>query len=180
LSQRRAVKVLLAALVVLLLSPTGGSTVLAVDGEQDAEAIITRFRELLTASGSHLVIVPFPNSRSRILKADGSSDFFLYLERANLRGNEEMEQFYAALDAGDTAGADAIFVQHSLVSMRISDYGWNGLGVPMMTESGNEIQDRLFKNVDGVFGPAEISAEDTDTYLEYIRDILIPALEGGS
>ena len=43
-----------------------------------------------------------------------------------------------------------------------------------------EIQDRFFKNVEGVFGPAEITGEDAATYLEYIETILIPALEGGS
>jgi len=154
----------------------------ATEGEQDAEAIVARFRELLAASGSHLLIVPFPNSRSRILKADGSADFFLYVERANLRGNDTIEQFYAALDAGDTVAANDIFVQHSLVSMRISDFGWNGLGVPMppASEGGNEIHDRFFRNVEGVFGPAEITDEDAATYLEYIETILIPALEGRS
>ena len=182
MSQRRAVRILLAAFAVLLVCPAGGLPANATEGEQDAEAIVSRFRELLTASGSHLVIVPFPNSRSRILKADGSSDFFLYLERANLRGNETMDAFYAAMDAGDIAAANDIFVQHSLVSMRISDFGWNGLGVPMPSsnEGGNDIQDRFFKNVEGVFGPAEITDEDAATYLEFIETILIPALEGGS
>ena len=180
MSQRRVVRIVLAALAVFLVLPTGGAPVGAAEGQQDAEAIVGRFRELLANTESKLVVVPFPNSRSRILKAEGSSDFFLYVERGNLRGDEEMNEFYAKLEAGDIAGADTVFVQHSLVSMRISDYGWNGLGVPMVTEDGNEIQDRLYKNVDGLFGPAEVTAEDAATYLEFIETILIPALEGGS
>jgi hypothetical protein len=66
--------------------------------------------------------------------------------------------------------------------LRISDYGWNGLGVPLERQdgSGEFIQDRLYKNTEGVFGPAEVTAEDSATYLEYIETILIPALEAGS
>ena len=75
-----------------------------------------------------------------------------------------------------------VFTRHSLVSLRVSDYGWNGLGVPMERQdgSGESIQDRFYKNVEGLFGPAEPSAEDMATYLEYVETILIPALEGGS
>ena len=165
-----------------LVSLVAGTPALANGEKQDAEAVVGRLRELLQATESKMIIVPFPNSRSRILKADGNSQFFLYLERGNLRGSETMDDFYAALDAGDMAGANDVFTRHNLVSLRISDYGWNGLGVPMMREdgSGAYISDRLYKNNEGVFGAAEPTAEDAATYLEYIETILIPALEAGS
>ena len=173
---------LVAALALVAVSVSAVAPVQAVGGQQDAEALLARLQELLQATETKMIIVPFPNSRSRILKADGSSDFFLYLERGNLRGTEQMEQFYAALDGGDMAAANDVFTRHSLVSMRVSDYGWNGLGEPMMRQdgSGESIQDRLYKNTEGVFGPADPSEEDVATYLEYIETILIPALEGGS
>jgi hypothetical protein len=180
LSKSRAARALLAFSGVIVMLGVGPPPVAPANGQKDAAAVVTRFRELLGQQDSKLVIVPFPNSRSRILKADGSSDFFLYLERGGLRGTEAMDSFYAALDAGDIAAADQLFMAHSLVSLRVSDFGWNGLGVPMATEGGTEIEDRLYKNVEGVFGPADVSAEDAATYLEYIETILIPALEGGT
>jgi len=145
---------------------------------QDAEATVARLHELLNATDTKRAVVAFPNSRSRILTVDGNSDFFLYLERGNLRGTETINTFYQHLEAGDVDAAYETFVRYSLVSMRVSDFGWNGLGVPMATQAGSEIQDRYFKNVDGIFGPAEVTAEDAANYLEYIRDILIPHLEG--
>ena len=157
----------------------GGVAAVADDGQQDAEALLGRLRELLAATETKVVIVPFPNSRSRILMADGGSDFFLYVERANLRGTEQMDAFYAALDAGDTAGAADVFTRHSMVSMRASDYGWNGLGVPMeRADGGGQIEDRLYKTADGVFGKVDITPEDAEMFLEYVETILIPALEG--
>lgn len=180
--QRRAANVILAVLVVLSVSLAGSAPVFARGGQQDASAVIGRLQELLGATETKVFIVPFPNSRSRILKADGSSDFFLYIERGNLRGTDTMDQFYAALEAKDMTAANDVFTRHSLVSLRISDYGWNGLGVPYERQdgSGESIQDRLYKNVEGLFGPAEVTAEDAATYLEYIETILIPALEAGS
>ena len=184
MSQLRAVRMILAVFAVVMLSLAAGLPVFAHDGEQNenAEAIISRFRELLAATETNIIIVPFPNSRSRILKVDGNSDFFLYMERGNLRGTQQMEDFYAALEAGDMEAANDVFTRHSLVSLRISDYGWNGLGVPLQREdgSGEFIQDRLYKNNEGLFGPADPSDEDKTSYLEYIETILIPALEGGS
>ncbi len=182
LLQRRAVRVLSAVAAILFVSLSASSPVLARGAQQDAEALLGRLRELLQATESKILLVPFPNSRSRILKADGSSEFFLYLERGNLRGTETMDQFYAALEANDMGVANDVFTRHSLVSLRVSDYGWNGLGVPMERQdgSGESIQDRFYKNVEGLFGPAEPSAEDMATYLEYVETILIPALEGGS
>jgi hypothetical protein len=175
------VRWLLALVAVVVVSLSTGGPVRADGGQQDAEAIIGRLRELLGATETKMIIVPFPNSRSRILKADGSSDFFLYLERGNLRGTDEMDDFYTKLEAGDMVGANDVFTRHSLVSLRISDYGWNGLGVPLQRQdgSGEAIQDRLYKNNEGVFGPADPTDEDVATYLEYIETILIPALEGG-
>lgn len=174
-------RVFLAVLAILSVSLSAGAPALANGEQQDAEALIGRLRELLQATESKMIIVPFPNSRSRILKADGSSDYFLYLERGNLRGSDTMDDFYAKLAAGDMEGANDVFTRHSLVSLRISDYGWNGLGVPMMREdgSGGSIADRLYKNNEGVFGAAEPTPEDVATYLEYIETILIPALEAG-
>lgn len=181
MSQLRRAGVFLAVSAIFLVSLSAGTPALANGEQQDAEAVVLRLRELLQATESKIIIVPFPNSRSRILKADGSSEFFLYLERGNLRGSETIDDFYAKLAAGDMVGANEVFVRHSLVSLRISDYGWNGLGVPMMREdgSGGLIADRLYKNNDGVFGAAEPSPEDAATYLEYIETILIPALEAG-
>lgn len=180
--QLRAVRVLLVLLAVALLSQSSAVAVPAGSGGQDQAAIVGRLHELLQATETKMIIVPFPNSRSRILKADGSSDFFLYMERGNLRGSEQMDEFYAKLEAGDMAGANDVFTRHSLVSLRISDYGWNGLGVPLEREdgSGEFIQDRLYKNNEGLFGPAEPTEDDIAMYIEYIQTILIPALEGGS
>ena len=182
MSQLRRVRFLLAVSAIFLVSLSAGTPALAHGEQQDAEALIGRLRELLQATETKIIIVPFPNSRSRILKADGNAEFFLYLERGNLRGNETMTDFYAKLAAGDMAGANDVFTRHNLVSLRISDYGWNGLGVPMMRQdgSGEFIADRLYKNNEGVFGSAEPTPEDVATYLEYIETILIPALEAGS
>jgi len=183
LLQRRATHVFLALIAVVTMLLSTGVPVQASGGQQDAEALIGRLHELLSATETKIIIVPFPNSRSRILKADGSSDYFLYVERGNLRGTEQMDEFYAALEAGDMAAANDVFTRHSLVSLRISDYGWNGLGVDLERQDGSggdPIKDRLYMNKDGMFGPAEPTAEDVATYLEYIETILIPALEAGS
>lgn len=184
MSLLRGVGVFLAVFAIVLGSLCAASPALAQGQgkQQDAEALLTRLRELLAATDTKMIIVPFPNSRSRILKADGSSDYFLYIERGNLRGSDEMDDFYAKLAAGDMVGANDVFTRHSLVSLRVSDYGWNGLGVPLQREdgSGESINDRLYKNSAGVFGPADPSDEDVATYLEYIETILIPALENGS
>ena len=168
----------IAAIVVVAL--VGGVPAVADDGEQDAEALISRLRELLRATETKVIVVPFPNSRSRILLADGNADFFLYIERANLRGTEEMNVFYAALEAGDMAAAADVFTRHSMVSLRASDYGWNGLGVPFERPDGSDqiIEARLYKTANGVFGKVDITAEDAEMFLEYIETILIPALEG--
>jgi len=182
LLQRRAVRVVLCVSAILCVGLSGVAPVRAEGSQQDAEATIGRLKELLGATETKVFIVPFPNSRSRILKVDGSSDFFLYVERGNLRGTDTMDEFYAALQAGDMTTANEVFTRHSVVSLRISDYGWNGLGVPLERQdgSGESIQDRLYKNVEGLFGPAEVTDEDAATYLEYIETILIPALEAGS
>lgn len=182
MSQLRGARVFLAVSAILLVSLSAGTLALANGQQQDAEALVGRLRELLQATESKIIIVPFPNSRSRILKADGNSQYFLYLERGNLRGSETMDDFYAKLLAGDMEGANDVFLRHSMVSLRISDYGWNGLGVPMMRQDGSEeyIADRFYKNNEGVFGAAEPTPEDVATYLEYIETILIPALEARS
>ena len=174
------VRVLLVVAAIVLVPLIGAAPMAADDGQQDAEALIGRLRELLLATETKVVVVPFPNSRSRILMADGNADLFLYVERANLRGTEEMDGFYAALESGDMAAAADIFTRHSMVSLRASDYGWNGLGVPLERLDGSgQIEDHLYKTAGGVFGKADITPEDAATFLEYIETILIPALEGG-
>ncbi len=175
--QRSAHRGLIAIAAIFFVS-VSGATAGEPAGPQDAEATMARLRELLDATESKRAAVAFPNSRSRILTVDGNSDFFLYLERGNLRGTEAIDTFYEQLGAGDVNGAYETFVQNSLVTMRVSDFGWNGLGVPMITEADVEIQDRFFRTVEGVFRAAEVTPEDAATYLEFIGDILIPALEG--
>ena len=177
--QRGVQRVLFAVAAIALVSVSGARAGEPA-GPQDAEATVARLHELLNAAESKRAVVPFPNSRSRILTVDGNSDFFLYLERGNLRGTDIIDTFYQQLEAGEVNAAYDTFVRNSLVSMRISDFGWNGLGVPMITETGTEIEDRYFKNVEGVFGAAEVTPDDAADYLEFIRDILIPALEGSA
>jgi hypothetical protein len=181
LSERQAVGLFVLVVAIVLVPFVGGVNAVADNGQQEAEAIIGRLKELLAATETKVIVVPFPDSRSRVLKADGSSDFFLFIERGNLRGMEPMNSFYAALESGDMAIATEIFTQNSMVSMRASDYGWNGLGVPMERMDGSgQIQDRLYKTKEGApFGQVDITPEDTQTFLEYVETILIPALEGG-
>ncbi len=180
--QVRPVRVFLCVAAVFVISLSGHTSAVASGGQQDADAVIGRLKELLDGTETKIFLTPFPNSRSRILKVDGSSDFFLYIERGNLRGTDTIDQFYAALEAKDMTAANDIFIRQSLVSLRISDYGWNGLGVPLERQdgSGEFIEDRLYKNTEGLFGPADVSDEDSATFLEYIETILIPALEGGT
>ena len=182
LAQRRFVGLALVASAVSFVAlAVVTSSATASEERQEAEAVLTRFRELLTATESKRVVAPLPNSRSRIVIADGSSDFFLYIERGNLRGQETVDVFYQQLNAGDVDAAYETFVQNNQVLSRISDRGWNGLGVPMVTEAGTEIPDVYFKVVEGMFKKVDdITAEDASDYLDLIRDILIPALEGGA
>ena len=181
MSESQPAYLFLAVLAIVLVPFIGVVPAVADDGQQDADAIISRLKELLAATDTKAIVAPFPDSRSRILKVDGTSDFFLYIERGNLRGMEPMNNFYAALESGDMALAIELFTRHSLVSLRASDYGWNGLGVPMeRTDGSGQIQDRLYKTVEGAFGQTEIGPEDQQMFLEYIETILIPALEAGS
>ena len=182
MSERQAVGLFVLVVAIVLVPFVGSVNAVTDDGPQNADAILGRLKELLAATETKVIVVPFPDSRSRILKADGTSDFFLFLERGNLRGMEPMSQFYAALESGDMELAVELFSQNSLTSLRASDYGWNGLGVPMeRTDGSGQIQDRLYKTMEGVpFGQVDITPEDTQTFLEYIETILIPALEAGS
>ena len=181
LSERQAVGLFVLVVGIVLVPFVGGVNAVTDDGQQNADAILGRLKELLAATETKVIVVPFPDSRSRILKADGTSDFFLFLERGNLRGMEPMSSFYAALESGDMELAVELFSQNSLTSLRASDYGWNGLGVPMERSDGSgQIEDRLYKTMEGApFGQVDITPEDTQTFLEYIETILIPALEVG-
>ncbi|MGD8331065.1 MAG: hypothetical protein PVJ49_16665, partial [Acidobacteriota bacterium] len=69
--QLRAVRVVLALVAIALLSQSVGVAATAGSSEQDQAAIVARLKELLQATETKMIIVPFPNSRSRILKADG-------------------------------------------------------------------------------------------------------------
>lgn len=59
------------------------------------------------------------------------------------------------------------------MTMRVTDYGWNGLGEPLVTEAGSEIHDNFFRNVDGTFARVqEITADDQAAYQELLDAIL--------
>ena len=182
MSKRQAVHVFLVIAAGVLVPLVAGIPAVADNGQQDAEALISRLRELLLATETKVIVVPFPNSRSRILMADGNAEFFLYIERANLRGTEEISVFYAALESGDMVAAADVFTRHSMVSLRASDYGWNGLGVPFERPDGSDqiIEDRLYKTAGGVFGRVEITAEDAARLRDEIRSLRAGLADAGS
>jgi hypothetical protein len=144
---------------------------------QDLAAKTARVRELVGETGQTRFVTPAPGSRSTVLAVDTSTALFFFLERGSVRGTV-INEFYAALDAGDMEGAYQIFNGNSIITVRATDYGWNGLGVPFVAASGNEIADVLFKDMGGTFRRAEsISAEDLAMY-EELLDAVIAALEG--
>lgn len=148
--------------------------------QESAEATLARVKELFAGMETKRIVTPLPGSRSGVLAADGTSDFFLYIERGSIRGQEAIQAFYEAYEAGDVDGAYEVFLQNQIVTLRVSDYGWNGLGAPFTVPSGNQIEDVYYRVVDGVFQHAEIDEEGEQEYMELLRDVLIPALEGGS
>ena len=147
--------------------------------QDEIEELLDQVEDLFDDTELELLVTPIPRSRSVILVVNGASDFFLYLERGSIRG-DAIDTFYQQLEAGETDAAYSTFQQHSLVSVRISDYGWNGLGVPMITPTGNEIGDVYFRVVEGVFRQAEITDEAKQDYVVMLRDVLIPALQAAA
>lgn len=144
---------------------------------QEPNATLSRARDLFAARESKRVVTPVPGSRSIVVAFDGSSDFYLYVERGSIRGNA-IDTFYEQLEAGQTDEAYNTFVQNSVVTMRVSDYGWNGLGRSLTTESGSEIADVYYTVTEGIFQRVDPSDEEKATYQELIHDVLLPALQG--
>jgi hypothetical protein len=169
--RRPLVYIFIAALVATLVPDTATS-------QESTEELLARVKELFAAREGKRIVTPLPGSRASVLAADGSSDFFLYVERGSIRGQDTIDTFYERLEAGDMDGAYEVFLQSQIVTLRVSDYGWNGLGVPFTVPAGNEIADVYYRVVDGVFQHAEINEESQEEYLELLRTVLIPALEG--
>jgi len=159
-------------------SSLGVSTASAQENET---ALLQQIKELMEARGMTRFVSPMPDSRSAVVAVDVSRDLYFYLERGAIRGTG-IDEFYAALDSGDMAHAYEAFLANSIMILRVTDYGWNGLGVPMKTEargSGRDRQqsravpDALFKTVDGAFTRAQtITPEDVATYEELLRTVL--------
>ncbi len=148
----------------------------AASGQEDQAALAERVRELVQGSGGAVFVTPAPGSRSTIIVVDTSVSLFLFLSRGSIRGNA-IDEFYQALNSGDMTAAQRSFNTHAIMTLRATDYGWNGLGEAYMTSSGTEVNDILFKDVGGVFARAEeITSEDVATYGELLRAI-IAALE---
>ena len=169
--RRPLVYIFIAALVATLVPETASS-------QESTEELLARVKELFAAREGKRIVTPLPGSRASVLAADGSSDFFLYVERGSIRGQDTIDTFYERLEAGDMDGAYEVFLQSQIVTLRVSDYGWNGLGVPFTVPAGGEIEDVYYRVVDGVFQHAEINEEHQEEYLELLRTVLIPALEG--
>lgn len=148
----------------------------------DQLALTTRIKELVAASGDTRFVAPLPGSRSAVVSVDTSKDLYFYLERGSLRG-DSIDTFYAALDSGDTEAAYEAFLAHSIILLRATDYGWNGLGTPMQVGRGRdarEIPDVLFKDTGGTFVRTEqITAEDQEAYVGLLM-VVVEILEGRS
>ena len=111
-------------------------------------------------------------SQCIVVAIDASTPLYFFFERGSIRGSA-IDEFYAAYDAGDIEAAYAVFRRSAVPTVRITDYGWNGLGVPMTLAEGKQIQDILFRVVDGVFRRApEIGAEDIVNYVSALRALL--------
>lgn len=169
--RRPLVYIFIAALVATLVPAPANS-------QDSSEELLARVKELFAARENKRIVTPLPGSRASVLAADGSSDFFLYVERGSIRGQDTIDTFYERLDAGDMDGAYEVFLQSQIVTLRVSDYAWNGLGVPFTTPAGAEIPDVYYRVVDGIFQASEITEENKAEYLELLRTVLIPALEG--
>jgi len=146
---------------------------------QDLGAKAQRVRELVQAQGHSRYLIPAPGSRSTVVSVDVSTGLFFFLERGSMRG-AAVQSFYDAIEAGDMEAASQIFTANAIMTVRATDYGWNGLGVPWIADSGAEIDDILFKDVGGTFRRAEqITDEDLANY-EVMLDAVLAALESNS
>lgn len=156
----------------------GAGTGQVASAQDDQEALLGRLRELMKGAGYTRLAMPLPGSRSVILVADVSAPMYFFFERGSIRGSA-IDTFYAAYEAGDVDAAFEAFRSSALPTARVTDYGWNGLGVPMETQSGNEIGDILYRSVEGVFRRAPaILADDVAKYVEALRSV-IAVLEQG-
>jgi len=143
---------------------------------QDLGAKAQRVRELAQAKGYTQYLLPAPGSRSTVISVDVSTGLFFFLERGSIRG-PAVQSFYDALEAGDMEAASQVFTANAIMTLRATDYGWNGLGVPWIADSGAEINDILFKDMGGTFRRAdEIDDEDLSNY-EGMLDAVLAALE---
>lgn len=146
------------------------------DAQEDQAALAERVRELVGATGGKVFVTPAPGSRSTIIVVDTSVSLFLFLSRGSIRGNA-IDEFYAALNSGDMGAAQRAFNTHAIMTLRITDYGWNGLGNPFTTDSGAEISDIVYKDIGGTFARAEeVSQEDIDAFGELMQAV-VDALE---
>lgn len=140
--------------------------------QDDQETMITHIRDLIAARGGGHFLTPVPGSRSNVIAVETDSSLYFYLERGSIRGSA-IDEFYAAYDSGDMEAAYSTFLSSAIMMQRVTDYGWNGLGVPMTTESGREIDDILFKDVGGTFARApEITEEDLQNYVSLLQAVL--------
>jgi len=146
---------------------------------QDLAAKTRRVRELAQAQGHSRVLVPEPGSRSSVIAVDVGTGLFFFLERGSIRG-PAVQRFYDALEAGDMAAASLIFTGNAMMTMRATDYGWNGLGTPWIADSGTEIDDILFKAMGGTFRRADSITDEDLTNYEGMLDAVLAALESSS
>ena len=164
-----------AAGAALLMASIGGSAA----AQDDQQPLLDHIRELMVQRDSTRFVMPMPGSRSNVLAIDVSTPMYFYLERGAIRGSA-IDSFYAAYEAGDFDTAYQEFLGNAIMIQRVTDYGWNGLGNPMVTESGAEIGDLVFKDVGGVFArAAELDDEDRVQFMTLLQTV-IAALEGGT
>lgn len=157
-----------------------GSALAQEDGASSQVAMIVRIKELLAESGRTRFVAPMPGSRSAVVSVDTSRELYFYLERGSIRGSS-IDAFYVALESGDAQAAYDAFVSNAIMILRVTDYGWNGLGVPIQTGTGRNVRDVpdvLFKDSGGAFTRvSEITAEDIAAYEELLQTV-IQMLEG--
>lgn len=158
-------------MAIAILLPSGD----AVAQDQEGSSLVQRVQKLFDASERGRVVAPAPGSRSIIVAVDGSSPMYLYLERGSIRGNA-IDTFYDQYESGELDAAYQTFLQNSTIVMRMSDYGWNGLGNPMVTEEGTEIDDVFYTVTEGRFQMTEPSQEDVEQVEEMLETIVVPAL----
>lgn len=143
---------------------------------QSLGAKAQRVRELVQARGDAHYLIPAPGSRSTVISVDVSTGLFFFLERGSIRG-PAVQSFYEAIEAGDMEAAERVFTANANLTVRATDYGWNGLGVPWIATNGAEIDDILFKDIGGTFRRVvEITDEDLISY-EGMLDAVLAALE---